>query len=143
MRRPDFAFAAVLFMFETVPEVIQHIKFLRFANDNVIAAAVDGVAGLNRHHTLTRITPHRQTADDAGAHQITIVKFVLLDDVTLRRIQVFVGQQLAAKETRPLKTLLSATRRAGLRLTDGCRPGSMSFGRSHLATSSNARLIRS
>jgi hypothetical protein len=83
------------------------------ANDDVVAAGAEGVAGLDQHLVIAGVADHLQPARDAPSMDVAVVKFVLLDDVVVEAVEVGFGEELSGEEARAAQALESAADRAG------------------------------
>src|SRR6185312_14470395 len=99
---------------------VGHVQALPLADDDVVAARIDGVAGRDRHPAVAGVAPDLEPADDAGAVEVPVVQAVLRHHVRLLAVQLRLGQELAGEEARALETLetgacrTAAGRRVGL-----------------------------
>ena len=77
------------------------IDGLRATESQVVAAAVNCVARMNNHTTITAgIAGHFEAANNTSAEQMTVVQPVLLAHVVGQQLQVVFSQQLSGEETR-------------------------------------------
>jgi hypothetical protein len=64
------------------------IEGLVLANDDVIAACVDSVAGSDRDPSIAVAADHLQSADNASANQVAVVQPVLREQVRLFVVEI-------------------------------------------------------
>jgi hypothetical protein len=60
---------------------------------------------------IARIADDIETADDSMTMQMSIVEFILLDNVMFQPVEIILGQQLPGKKARPAETIDIAARR--------------------------------
>ena len=82
------------------------VDLLRAAHEDVVAAALDRVAGADADLArVARVARHVEAAHDAGAEHVAVGEPALGDRVVDRRLQVVLGQQHAAEEPRAHEAL--------------------------------------
>jgi hypothetical protein len=79
-----------------------------FAHDYIVAARSERVAGSDRDVPVTPVTEDFQTADHSPTVQVSIVQFVLADDVVFETVEILFRQQLTGEEARAAETLQAA-----------------------------------
>ena len=104
---PIFAFAIAALV-----DSRAHVERIIFANDDVVAARIDGIALFDGYPTFAFVAEDLQPADSSPTVQITIMQFVFLDDVVIERSQVFLGQELASEKARAAEAFQAAANRA-------------------------------
>jgi hypothetical protein len=103
---PIIARSAALF------DLRAHVKGDVLAHDDVIAARIEGVTGMDRDLALTLVAGDFQSANHARAVQVAIVQFIFFNDVMVECLEITLSQQLAGEKTRAAETLQTATGRA-------------------------------
>jgi hypothetical protein len=110
--------AAVVAAEHVAAQVARHgvdVEFGRAGQEQVVAAAVERVAGLDGDVApAARVARHFETADHAVAVQVTVVQAVFPDDVIAERLQIFFREELTGKEGGARKALIVTGRAADL-----------------------------
>ena len=91
---------------------IAHVDDIVGAQNDVIAARAQSVAGRDGDLPFAGMAKNFQAADDAPTVQVAVVQFVFLDDVVIEAVEILFGQQLAGEESRPAQAFESSASRA-------------------------------
>ncbi|RIK46314.1 MAG: hypothetical protein DCC58_03635 [Chloroflexi bacterium] len=72
---------------------LDHVKIMRFADDDVVAARVEGIARVNGDHpAVAAVAGDLQPTDDAVAPQVPIMQFVLGNGICQLAVEFPLGE---------------------------------------------------
>jgi hypothetical protein len=91
--------------FFAIKDTLNDIEILCVAHDNIVAAGIDGIAGLNRYCACTCAARDLQATNDSCTVQIEVVQPLLGTHIFLLAIEFRFGQQLSRKVAWSLQAL--------------------------------------
>ncbi|MCZ7640210.1 MAG: hypothetical protein M5U12_31650 [Verrucomicrobia bacterium] len=94
----------------------EEVEGLFGAHDDVLAAGVEGVAGLDGDLAVAVVADDLEAADDPPAVEVAVMEAVLGADVVLGAVELGLGEQLAGEEARAFEAFEAVADRAGARL---------------------------
>ena len=119
-RLGDFVVARRELRWEAGVDVVDDVEKGALTKDDVVAAAIDGVAGFDDDGAaVARIAIDSEAADDAVADKIAIVELVFVDDVLDGGFEVLIVEELAAVEAGTFETFDAAASGTGGRSATG------------------------
>jgi hypothetical protein len=94
---------------------LEQVETLLIADNDVIAARINGVTGLDDYLAVTVAAYHFQAADRAYAVQIPVVQALFGEHVINFAVQLGFTDQLSCKKAWPLQALQPGARRTRAR----------------------------
>jgi len=88
---------------------LDNVEWLIAANDDVVAAGVDGITGLHGDPTITIAANYLHAAHDARSVEEAVVQTTFGKPIGLLVIEVRFGEQLPGEKARAVEALQAGT----------------------------------